>query len=70
VTLEDQKAQSATGSAQQNLGEVGNRLANPLSDLWALSSSINAPQFFDGNLNTGDPEVGGVWPSSRSCPFP
>src|SRR5262245_66448221 len=53
-----------------DLGEVGNKLANPLSDLWALSFSANAPQFFDGDLNTGDPEVGGVLLFQPVMPFP
>ena len=53
-----------------DLGEVGNKLANPLSDLWALSFSANAPQFFDGDLNTGDPEVGGVLLFQPIMPFP
>jgi len=56
--------------AAQNLGEVGNKLANPLSDLWALSTSINAPQFFDGDLNTGNPEVGGLMVFQPVMPIP
>jgi hypothetical protein len=59
-----------TGQAQQgstsapttqsgtNLGEVGAKLANPLADLWALSMSFNMPQFYDGDVNTDDPELG------------
>ena len=42
----------------QDLGKVGAKLANPLADLWALSMSFNMPQFYDGDANTGDPEVG------------
>ncbi len=52
------------------LGDVGNKLANPLSDLWALSSSFNAPQSFDGDLNTGDPEVGGLMVFQPVMPIP
>ena len=42
----------------QNLGKIGAKLANPLADLWALNMSFNMPQFYDGDANTGDPEVG------------
>jgi hypothetical protein len=61
-------AQSA--ESEQNLGDVGNKLANPLSNLWALSASINAPQFFDGDLNSGDPEVGGLMAFQPVMPIP
>jgi len=62
------RAQSAPSG--HDLGDVGNKLANPLSDLWALSASINAPQFFDGDLNTGDPEVGGLMVFQPVMPIP
>jgi hypothetical protein len=64
------EAGAQAASSSQELGEVGNKLANPLSNLWALSASINAPQFFDGNLNSGDPEVGGVMPFQPIMPIP
>ena len=47
------KAQSG-----QDLGKIGAKLANPLADLWALNMSFNMPQFYDGDANTGDREVG------------
>ena len=40
------------------LGQIGAELANPLSDLWALNMSFNMPQFYDGDANTGDPQLG------------
>jgi hypothetical protein len=61
---EDEKAE------EEKLGELGSKLANPLADLWALSFSVNAPQFFDGNINTGDPEVGGSMLFQPVMPFP
>ena len=63
-------AQAQAGPSGHDLGEVGHKLANPLSDLWALSASFNAPQFFDGDLNTGDPVVGGVLVFQPVMPIP
>jgi hypothetical protein len=57
-------------STKQDLGEVGAKLANPLSNLWALSTSINAPQFFDGDANTGDPQTGGGMVFQPVMPIP
>jgi hypothetical protein len=63
-------AQAQAEPSAQHLGDIGNKLANPLADLWALSSSFNAPQFFDGNLNRGDPEVGGLMAFQPIMPIP
>lgn len=63
-------AQAQPKPSGQELGQVGNKLANPLSDLWALSASFNAPQFFDGDLNTGGPEVGGLMVFQPVMPIP
>jgi len=63
-------AQAQSDSSSSNLGEVGQKLANPLSNLWALSASINAPQFFDGDVNTGDSEVGGGMVFQPVMPLP
>jgi hypothetical protein len=52
------------------MGEVGHKLANPLNNLWSLSFSINAPQFFDGDLSTGDAQVGGVAIFQPVMPIP
>ena len=62
--------QPAAAKEEAELSEVGNKLANPLADLWALSFSVNAPQFFDGDVNTGDPEVGGAMLFQPVMPFP
>lgn len=42
-----------------SLGNVGAKLADPLSDLWSMQFNVQAPGFFDGDLNAGSPEVGG-----------
>ncbi len=46
------------------------REAEPISYLWSLSTSFDAPAFFDGDLNTGDPEVGGTVNLQPVMPFP
>ena len=63
-------ASSPENHAGGELGEIGAKLANPLGDLWALSFSLNAPQFFDGDVNTGDPEVGGSLLFQPVMPIP
>jgi hypothetical protein len=63
-------AHAQAKSSGQDLGKVGNKLANPLSNLWALSASFNAPQFFDGDLNSGNPEVGGLMVFQPVMPIP
>lgn len=42
----------------EDLGQIGGKLANPLGNLWSLQFSLNAPQFYDGDVNEGDPELG------------
>jgi hypothetical protein len=64
------QAQAQPEPSGQELSEVGHKLANPVSNLWALSSSFNAPQFFDGDLNAGDPEVGGLMVFQPVMPIP
>jgi hypothetical protein len=42
----------------QDLSEIGHKLSNPLADLWSLQFAFGAPQFNDGDVNEGDPELG------------
>jgi hypothetical protein len=42
-----------------SLGNIGAKLSDPTSDIWALQFNIQGPVFYDGDLNTGDPELGG-----------
>ena len=37
---------------------VGKKLANPLSDIWGLNVNSFLPQFFQGDVNKGDPKLG------------
>ena len=50
--------QKAGATGQADMGAVGEKLANPLSDLWNLSMNFQTPTFFDGDLNKGDDRVG------------
>ena len=56
-TSAEEKAPAA-GAGQDNMGEIGAKLANPLGSLWSLSMNFEAPKFFDGNVGLDDPEVG------------
>jgi hypothetical protein len=42
-----------------SLGNIGAKLADPTANVWALQFNIQGPIFYDGDLNTGSPEVGG-----------
>jgi hypothetical protein len=44
--------------SEESLSDIGAKLANPLAALWSLQFSLNAPQFYDGDINEGDPETG------------
>ena len=42
-----------------SMGEIGAKLANPISDLWAIQLNFQGPTFNDGDVNLGSPEMGG-----------
>jgi hypothetical protein len=56
-------------ASQKNLAEVGRRLSNPLSDVWALFArfSLNSS---DGNATSTDPRVGGAMLFQPILPVP
>jgi hypothetical protein len=62
---EDEQKQSEHGS----LAEIGAKLSNPVSDVWALFTEFDLT-FSDGDLNTGDAEVGGRMIFQPVLPFP
>ena len=62
--------QAEEAKSGHDLGQVGAKLANPLGELWALSMSFNTPQFYDGDVNSGDPEVGGSMLFQPVLPIP
>ena len=60
----------AQGPAQPvhgSMGAIGAKLSDPTSDLWALVFNFQGPTFYDGNLNTGNPEtIGDAENSARN----
>jgi hypothetical protein len=62
--------QQDSGTKHGTLGQVGSKLSDPTSNIWALSMSFGALKFFDGNANAGDPEVGGSLNFQPIMPFP
>jgi len=68
---EDSKAENEYKHPEHGtLGQIGAKLANPLSDLWALNMSFNMPQFYDGDANTGDPQLGATMLLQPILPIP
>jgi hypothetical protein len=53
-----------------SLANIGAKLNDPTSDVWALQFNFQGPQFFDGDLNLGSPEVGGNVIFQPILPFP
>jgi len=41
-----------------NMGSVGAKLANPLSELWSMSMNFELMKTYDGDINKGDPRYG------------
>jgi hypothetical protein len=64
------QSKEAAGASGQNLGAVGAKLANPLSELWSLTMNFQMPQFFDGDVNTGDSRVGASMIFQPVMPIP
>jgi hypothetical protein len=69
---EDSKAGDTKYKHPQHgsLGDIGNKLANPLSALWQLSMSFNLPTFYDGDLNRDDSRVGASMAFQPVLPIP
>jgi hypothetical protein len=53
-----------------SLGNIGAKLADPTANIWALQFNVQGPIFYDGDLNTGSPEVGGNVIFQPVLPFP
>src|SRR5262245_7037804 len=62
---------AAAGSTaeQDDLAEIGKKLSNPVSNVWALFTEFDL-DFLDGDLNRGDPLVGGAMLFQPVLPFP
>jgi hypothetical protein len=66
---------SAQGAAapegeHHDMSAVGAKLANPLSDLWALNFNVEGLKFYDGDANSGDPQLGSDVIFQPILPFP
>jgi hypothetical protein len=68
---EEPSTPSASGPAagQENVAEIGQKLSNPVSDVWALFTEFDV-YFSDGNVNEGDSEVGGRMLFQPILPLP
>jgi hypothetical protein len=53
-----------------SLGNIGAKLSNPLGNIWALTTSWNMPAFYDGDVNTGDPQLGATMILEPVLPIP
>ena len=53
-----------------SLSNIGAKLTDPTSDIWALQFNIQGPTFYDGDLNSGDPKVGANVIFQPILPFP
>ena len=62
----------AGGAATEHgsLADVGAKLSDPTANVWALQFNIQGPTFYDGDVNTGDSEVGGNMIFQPVLPFP
>jgi len=58
------------GDSKADLGEIGAKISDPLSEIWALSTSWSLPAFYDGDINTGDPELGASFALQPVMPIP
>jgi hypothetical protein len=58
-----------SGTEQASLAEVGAKLSNPVSDVWALFTEFDLI-FSSGNFNTGDAKVGAAMNFQPILPVP
>jgi len=63
-------ADAANAPEEQDLDAIGQKLGNPLSNLWFVQFSNNFPSFFDGNINRGDPKAGATTVFQPVMPIP
>jgi hypothetical protein len=70
VLAEDKVAAPDLVAKHGGLGAIGAKLANPLGDIWAITTSWNMPAFYDGDVNTGDPKIGASTVLEPVLPIP
>ena len=67
---EDCKAEEESKHPEQgSLAEIGAKLSNPVSDVWALFTEFDLT-FSDGDLNTGNAKIGGRMIFQPILPLP
>lgn len=64
-----ESSEAQVNSENSSLAEVGAKLANPVSDVWALFTEFDL-FFSDGDLNKGSSKVGGRMIFQPVLPFP
>jgi hypothetical protein len=70
LSPEDSKAEGENKQPEhESLAEIGAKLANPVSDVWALFTEFDLT-FSDGDLNTGNAKIGGRMIFQPILPFP
>jgi len=71
ASAEGSDAQPATHHASEHgsLAEVGAKLSDPTSNVWALFTEFDL-SFSDGDVNTGDPKPGGAMIFQPILPIP
>jgi hypothetical protein len=71
TTLQGPQAASGAPAVSEHgsLADIGAKLSNPVSDVWALFTEFDLT-FSYGDLNQGDPEVGGRMIFEPVMPFP
>jgi hypothetical protein len=62
-------AEESQPPKQGNMSEIGAKLSNPVSDVWALFTEFDL-FFSNGDLNTGEAKVGGRMIFQPVLPFP
>lgn len=65
----ESSGQLSAQSGQGSLSEIGAKLSNPVSDVWALFTEFDL-YFSDGDINKGSSEVGGRMIFQPILPFP
>ena len=70
LSPEDSKAEEEYKHPEHgSLAEIGAKLSNPVSDVWALFTEFDLT-FSDGDLNTGNAKIGGRMIFQPILPFP
>ena len=63
-------AKQDSGTKHGSLSDVGAKLNDPTSNIWALQFQFNPVSWYDGDLNKGDAKVGSSVTFQPIMPFP